>query len=229
MRTRDKIIMTSLELFNEQGERNVTTNHIAAHMGISPGNLYYHFKNKNEIIFDIYLQYEGLVDTYLRMPQGRALEINDKVNYLTAVFEGLWAFRFLHRDLQHLLQSDERLHRRYNAFFQRCLSRTQDIYFGLNQAGIIKASDDEIKALALNTWIVVTSWFSFLHTNLLVDDTRKESKELLKSGIYQIFSLERPYLTAPYQDEVAHLAAQFGPSIGQLIELGMSEPSALSE
>lgn len=229
MRTRDKIIMTSLELFNEQGERNVTTNHIAAHMGISPGNLYYHFKNKNEIIFDIYLQYEGLVDTYLRMPQGRALEINDKVNYLTAVFEGLWAFRFLHRDLQHLLQSDERLHRRYNAFFQRCLSRTQDIYFGLNQAGIINASDDEIKALALNTWIVVTSWFSFLHTNLLVDGTRKESKELLKSGIYQIFSLERPYLTAHYQDEVAHLAAQFGPSIGQLIELGMSEPSAPSE
>ena len=58
MKTRDRIIQASKELFNEQGERNVTTNHIASHLGISPGNLYYHFKNKQQIIFDIYLEYE---------------------------------------------------------------------------------------------------------------------------------------------------------------------------
>ena len=49
-KTRDRIVEASLELFNAQGERSVTTNHIAAHLGMSPGNLYYHFRNKQAII-----------------------------------------------------------------------------------------------------------------------------------------------------------------------------------
>ena len=46
MKTRDKIVIAALEQFNEFGERNVTTNHIAAFLEITPGNLYYHFRNK---------------------------------------------------------------------------------------------------------------------------------------------------------------------------------------
>lgn len=53
MKTRDRIIHSATELFNDQGERNITTNHIAAHLGISPGNLYYHFRNKEDIIHSI--------------------------------------------------------------------------------------------------------------------------------------------------------------------------------
>ncbi|WP_156498561.1 TetR/AcrR family transcriptional regulator, partial [Oleiphilus sp. HI0079] len=65
MKTKERIILESLDLFNERGERNVSTNHIAAHLNMSPGNLYYHFRNKNEIIYQIFKNYELMVDTYL--------------------------------------------------------------------------------------------------------------------------------------------------------------------
>jgi AcrR family transcriptional regulator len=219
MKTRDRIIQASLELFNEQGERNVTTNHIASHLSISPGNLYYHFKNKQQIIYDIYLVYEKQVDLYLAVPSDRALVINDKLIYLQRIFQGLWDYRFLHRDLQHLLQNDEDLRKRYNIFFKRCLTATQNIYFGLRDGGILVAKDEELRALALNTWILVTSWFGFIHSNLLVEDGREESRELLNAGIYQIFAMERPYLTEEFREPVAKLAAQLGQSLDDVVML----------
>jgi len=219
MKTRDRIIQASLDLFNEQGERNVTTNHIASHLGISPGNLYYHFKNKQQIIFDIYLEYEAKVDANLQLPEGRDLTVNDKLIYLQAIFQGLWDYRFLHRDLQHLLQNDPGLHKRYNDFFKRCLSRTELIYMALRSAKIIAANDEEVRSLALNTWILVTSWFGFMHTNLLISDAQEESRELLNAGVYQIFALERPFLTEQYKEPVAAIAAKLGKSLDQLSAL----------
>ena len=75
VKTSERIVQTSLELFNQQGERSISTNHIAAHMEISPGNLYYHFPNKQAIIAVLFREYEALVDSFLRPPQGRAVTV----------------------------------------------------------------------------------------------------------------------------------------------------------
>ena len=60
IKTRERIVQNSLELFNQQGERSVSTNHIAAHMEMSPGNLYYHFPNKQAIIAELFTEYEEI-------------------------------------------------------------------------------------------------------------------------------------------------------------------------
>ncbi|WP_300426094.1 TetR/AcrR family transcriptional regulator [uncultured Thalassolituus sp.] len=211
MSTRDRILDASLQLFNQSGERNVTTNHIAAHLGMSPGNLYYHFKNKQAIIYQLFDRYEHRVMNVLTLPEGRAIETADKIRYLTQVFEGLWEYRFMHRDMEHLLKADPQLHERYRGFFRFCLRRIEEIFLAVNAAGIIAASEQDCRDLALNTWIIVTSWFSFLHSNLLPASDAEISEDMLRGGIYQVFSLERPYLTEAHRDSVQELQRQFIP------------------
>ncbi len=69
-RTRERILETSLRLFNEFGEPNVTTKLISDEMGISPGNLYYHFHNKDEIIESLFADFEKAIEETLAAPGG---------------------------------------------------------------------------------------------------------------------------------------------------------------
>ncbi|MEO8876132.1 MAG: helix-turn-helix domain-containing protein, partial [Polyangiaceae bacterium] len=46
--TKDRVLHMAVRMFNRQGTSAVTTNHIAAELGMSPGNLYYHYRNKED-------------------------------------------------------------------------------------------------------------------------------------------------------------------------------------
>ncbi len=215
MKTRDKIILASLDLFNEQGERNVTTNHIAAYLAISPGNLYYHFRNKSDIIYEIFLEYEKLVDYYLQIPDDRPLRLEDLTFYLESVFDGLWSYRFFHRDLEFLLDSDPRLRIDYRAFTNRCLEAIQKIFEGLTAGGVIVAQDPSLRAaMSLNVWLVITNWMAFLKTaHGAVDLSSNLSLTELKQGIYQVLTLEIPYLTPEYREPVMTLREKYRPAL----------------
>ncbi len=160
-KTRERILQASLELFNSQGERSVTTNHIAAHLGISPGNLYYHFRNKQMIIAELFATYEAQVDDFLRLPPARPLTVEDKALYLEALLAAMWQYRFLHRDLEHLLAADAQLAERYGQFARRSLDSAQAIYRGFVEAGVLTMNPAQIEALSINAWIILTSWCSF--------------------------------------------------------------------
>ena len=94
VKTKDRILHTSLQLFNERGERSVTTNHIASELGISPGNLYYHFRNKQEIIKELMEQYQRETLDMLALPKDRLLNANDKIRYFQVLSSQLWEYRF---------------------------------------------------------------------------------------------------------------------------------------
>ena len=211
MGTRDRIIAAGLQLFNEKGERAVTTNHIAAHLEISPGNLYYYFPNKQAIIAVLFENYERRVAETLSLPEGRLVEPNDKLRYLSGIFNEIWAHRFMHRDMEHLLDSDPELHEKYRAFFRLCLTRIEAIFTALGEAGILSVTKQDCHDLALNTWIIVTSWFSFLKCHLPAHTESEVTQDMLKGGIYQIFCLERPYLSAEYREEMLALQQAFIP------------------
>ena len=194
IKTRERIIQGSLELFNAQGERSVTTNHIAAHLGISPGNLYYYFRNKQAIIAELFALYEGQVEQFLRRPEGRALTVDDKTFYLEALLAAMWHYRFLHRDLEHLLEADAELAERYRAFAQRCMVQARGVYQGFVEAGILLMDPPQVEALTLNSWIIMTSWVRFLCTTF--GSHGDLSQDMLRRGIYQVLTLEGGYASA---------------------------------
>ena len=216
LKTRERIVQNSLELFNQQGERSVSTNHIAAHMEISPGNLYYHFANKQEIIAVLFSEYESLVDSFLRPPQGRASTVEDKRFYLKELLAAMWNYRFLHRDLEHLLDSDAELAERYRRFSQRCLIQGQAIYRGFVDAGILNMDTVQIESLTLNAWIILTSWVRFLCTTR--ENSAHLSEEAIKRGVYQVLVLEMGYVTAQARSAVEALYQEFFVPLNRALE-----------
>jgi len=215
-KTRERIVQHSLELFNQHGERSVSTNHIAAHMEISPGNLYYHFANKQEIISVLFDQYQAQLDGFLRPPAGRLATVEDKRFYLRAVLAAMWSYRFLHRDLEHLLDSDPGLAERYRLFSQRCLVQGQLIYKGFVEAGILQMDAMQVEAITLNAWIILSSWMRFLCTTR--ESTLHLTEEALKRGVYQVLVLELGFVTSPFREAVDELCEEFHVPLNQALE-----------
>jgi len=208
MKTRDRILDAALTLFNDQGEHKVSTNHMAAHLGMSPGNLYYHFKNKQDIIYDLFLQHEAQIEAALTLPEGTPADYNmileDKFAVMLGVFESLWHYRFLHLNLSQLLSNNPDLKARYRAFYQRCLFKLDGVYLGLNESGIITITPEQRKGLVTNTWINVTGWFAFLQSCVL-EDGQSINKDMVEGGMYQVLQLESPYINAEYQADIEAL------------------------
>ena len=111
MKTRDRIIHASLELFNREGEPNVTTVDIANELDISPGNLYYHFKGKEELVRELFERFYEQFNVILRAPVQNPLRLEDNWFYLVVVFEHMHAYRFLYRNISLILQRYEQIQR----------------------------------------------------------------------------------------------------------------------
>lgn len=207
--TKTRILDTALNLFNRSGERNVTTNHIAEGLGISPGNLYYHYRNKAAIVAALFERYQEQIRDLLTVPEG-PLTWQDKMRYFEGILESMWQARFLHRDLAHFLHQDAELRRRYKVFVQDSLERGLVIYRSLRDSGLIEASDEELRGLLVNTWVLAASWPGFTH-GLNPDATGDEAldRTLLRQGIYQIICLEAPYLRGEALDHLDAMKQEF--------------------
>lgn len=208
--TKQRILDTALALFNERGERNVTTNHIAEALGISPGNLYYHYRNKTAIVSELFNYYENAVSQFLQVPEGRPLTWQDKMGYLESILDSMRDSRFFHRDLAHLLGQDDDLRLRYNSFVQRTLSQGLSVYEGLRGSGLLEATDEELRALMVNTWVITASWTGFVH-GLVPQEKQNEAldRSLLRQGIYQVVCLEAPYLRGDAAGHLAEIKARY--------------------
>jgi AcrR family transcriptional regulator len=187
--TRQRILDTSLAMFNTQGEPNVTTNHIADELEISPGNLYYHFRNKDDIIEQLFARYEERMDNALAAPSGRLPELEDIWLQLHLVFECIWDYRFLYRDLVEILSRNRRLRMRFARILKRADERAHLVMRGLNQAGIMRGSADEVNAAATNVLVLSTFWLNYSAAR-----GDRDEQTAIRQGIVQVMMLLAPFL-----------------------------------
>ena len=191
MKTRDKIIQASIELFNEQGERNVTTNHIAAHLAISPGNLYYHFRNKEDIILSIYEEYARslLLDTLPKVsPDVKPLD--SLVLYMDSVFQTTIKFRFFYRNLPVLLDKDPTLREKYVEVQHSISERVSQLLLSLRGAEFIAFQDDELADIVSILRLINTFWVSFHQTQIIANES---NDSVFYQGVLKILVILRPY------------------------------------
>lgn len=193
MKTRDKIIQASIELFNEQGERNVTTNHIAAHLGISPGNLYYHFRNKEDIILSIYEEYARnlLLETFPQVsPDIKPLDAI--ILYMDAVFQALMKFRFFYANLPVLLAKNPLLHEKYVEVQDLISNRVSEMLVSLRDADMMKFDDEELSDIVSILRLINTFWLSFHQTQ---NKNTEINDSVFYDGVLKILVMIRPYIT----------------------------------
>jgi AcrR family transcriptional regulator len=167
-RTRDRVLLAALELFNERGSAAVTTNHVAARAGISPGNLYYWFADKNEIIRELYAQFVGAYEQLWGAggsdPDGDPLDLTpDEV--LARLGEGAALSRryaFLARDLLGLLHADPVLAAQYRAVRERRIAEFTALAYAWRARGVIRRLDDQTVAdLVQALWVISETWLAF--------------------------------------------------------------------
>ncbi len=192
METRDRIIHAAITLFNQKGTKAVTTNHIAAAAGISPGNLYYHFRNKEAIIREIFSRIVEFTEA--GSSYGSGFRVKPSIEHMEAVFMRVftlhWEYRFLYREFNALLNRDKELRAAIIKDQKRRLTEVRDSIRAFINAGIFRDMDEaEIEFLKTSLWIIGTYWHSFLESG-----GKKITISRVEDGIDMMRTLLRPYM-----------------------------------
>ncbi|MBS0499463.1 MAG: TetR/AcrR family transcriptional regulator [Burkholderiaceae bacterium] len=203
-RTAERILSTSLELFNRFGEPNTSTSMIAGELRISPGNLYYHYPSKDELINTLFDQYARTL-TELLAAANDVRDVEDAWFLLHSLFELIWQYRFFYRDLNHLLSRNRHLETHFPALLMRKKSALRGVLDHLRATDAPAAEppsaiDAERRqdAIAASMVVVLTYWLSYeyvLRPRSAMEPNN--AQDALMRGAYHVMGLLLPHLDAP--------------------------------
>jgi len=145
-------------------------------------------------------------------PVDPLLDANDKFLYFQVLGSQLWAYRFLHRDVYHLVENNEDFRKIYPRFAGQVMQQGQKIYRAFVDAGLMKMTDSEIEALIINLWIVLTNWTNFLYMSGHISDNNHLEEKWVWQALRQMVFLEGPYLMGESRQTYEQLLKSLGPS-----------------
>ena len=208
-RTAERILEVTLDLFNRFGEPNVSTTLISAELGISPGNLYYHYPAKDELINALFDRYERGLSELLHAADNVG-NVEDAWLFFHMLFELIWQYRFLYRDLNDLLSKNRRLETHFQFVLKNKSRAVSTVLDGLTRSRAVRIDSREADAVANAMVVVLTYWLSYEY----VRDPRKalepdSAAAALSRGAYHVLSLLMPYLDASSREHLFQIAGAY--------------------
>jgi len=201
--TKELILVTSLVLFNELGEPNVTTNHIADEADISPGNLYYHFRSKDDLVIQLFKRFLTGLQPLMEVPENSALEAEDLWFQLHLTFEIKGQFRFLYRNLSDLTARIPDLDRAMRGLLMRERQAAFQLISGLELKGALRIKSQEKELLVDTIMLVITYWIPF--AGILEHHSLEDGSAQIKA-IARVLQLVTPFLREPEHSQFTNLA-----------------------
>lgn len=197
-KTKEKVIETAISMFNEEGTGSVSTNHIAKELGISTGNLYYHFKNKEEIIRAILDRMIKEWDMVWQVPSPDwQPNLEDLKSIIRLTFQLQWKYRFFYRELIVLMKIDPLLKDRHQRMQEQRMTEQKKFFQYFLESGVLKLPQDQsqMDSLLKVSWMISNYWLAFLETN-----DEEVSEEKLEEGIQLIMMVIQPYIKEKEQN-----------------------------
>jgi len=208
-RTAERILEVTLELFNRFGEPNVSTTLISAELGISPGNLYYHYPAKDELINSLFERYERALNELLQAADG-VRNVEDAWFFLHSQFEIVWQYRFLYRDLNDLLSKNRLLETRFQGVLKNKTRAVRALLSGMSHSGALDIDTREVEPTANCMVVVLTYWLSFEYVRDPRHALEPENAEAaLMRGAQHVLNLIAPYLESSQRAHLMQLTGAY--------------------
>ena len=190
--TRERILTTTLELWNERGFTAVPVAEIASAVGISTGNFSYHFPSKRDLVVALYDRAEQAhLDLVRDWDPETALEVLPE--WIRALAGVMWRHRFLYRDTPHLAAAAPEIRERAReTVVVEGRYQFQAGIEALIAAGQLEITPERLSTLVTTGWILVRHWIDYLVSARAVAKIRKRDVDEL---VEHYLALLRPYLT----------------------------------
>jgi AcrR family transcriptional regulator len=215
-RPRD-IIDAAIRLFNQHGVGRTSTNRIADSMGISSGNLHYHFRSKNDLLMAIYGVIERDLTEVLtfedaEMTAERAFAMQMRL------FTTLWRYRFFFGSIDVVLTRSAPLYENFVDFQLWLLARIGDMLKQAVEWGFIKPIElpNTPELFAANSWVLWLGWvrwemITLAHQGKHADE---ETPAVILRIIRRHLSFQGPYYTQEFALSLAALLEREAQRLG---------------
>lgn len=201
--TAERILACALELFNEFGASNVSSNQIADELDISPGNLHYHYRSRADILTGLFNQLEQALLELAVVPDNSLDSADDIWLFLHLQFERQIAHRFWYREINQLSSEYPALRKRFQAILELQQRSIQRLINQLAESGQLEANALERATLTRNMLLVMNSWLSF---SAISPDPLAENPNL---AVWQVLSLVTAWLRADQRQALERLARMY--------------------